>query len=95
MVDNKDFFDKKKKWSTYKDSLLGCYLVPYYQKILISPYRSIYIDGFAGKGRFGDGSIGSPLIEFSRSRKRINCLVLQVTFFRVFLRSSHADSCKQ
>lgn len=32
--DNKDFFKEKKVWSVVKDELLGCYLVPYFSKLL-------------------------------------------------------------
>ena len=30
---NDDFFTNKKKWSETKDTLLGCYLKPYFEKI--------------------------------------------------------------
>ena len=32
--DNRNFFEKKKDWSEIKDTLLGAYLKPYFQKIL-------------------------------------------------------------
>ena len=59
---NDDFFVKKKSWSTVKDELLGCYFKPYVQKILHTHKPLIYIDCFAGKGKFDDGNPGSPLI---------------------------------
>lgn len=59
---NDDFFKEKKDWSEVKDSLLGCYLRPYFQKILYTNHPVVYIDGFAGKGKFDDGQLGSPLI---------------------------------
>lgn len=59
---SKNFFNKKKGWSIYKDKILGTYLKPYFQKMLTSQNPTIYIDGFAGKGVFDDGSKGSPLI---------------------------------
>ncbi len=59
---NSDFYDKKKDWSKIKDSLLGCYLVPYFQKLLRTGKPICYIDCFAGKGKFKDGNDGSPLI---------------------------------
>lgn len=59
---NNDFFKEKKIWSEVKDELLGCYLRPYFSKIS-STFRPImYIDCFAGKGKFDDGKNGSPLI---------------------------------
>lgn len=60
--DNKDFFKKKNEWSTIKDRLLGCYLTPYFQKVLLTRRPIYYVDCFAGKGKFEDGQDGSPLI---------------------------------
>ncbi len=59
---NSDFFKEKKVWSEIKDSLLGCYLKPYMQKIISTRRPILYIDCFAGKGRFDDGKPGSPVI---------------------------------
>lgn len=59
---NNDFFVEKKLWSKVKDELLGCYFKPYVQKILYTYKPLIYIDCFAGKGKFDDGNPGSPLI---------------------------------
>lgn len=59
---NDDFFVKKKPWSEVKDQLLGCYLKPYVAKILHTHKPLVYVDCFAGKGRFDDGKQGSPLI---------------------------------
>lgn len=63
MVTNKkDFFKDKKIWSITKDKLLGGYLVPYFQKLLTSSKPILYVDCFAGKGKFDDGEDGSPII---------------------------------
>lgn len=59
---NDDFFVEKKPWSEVKDQLLWCYFVPYMQKILYTRRPLVYIDCFAGKGKFDDGKDGSPLI---------------------------------
>ena len=59
---NDDFFKEKKPWSKVKDELLGCYFKPYVQKILVTRRPLIYVDCFAGKGKFDDGKPGSPLI---------------------------------
>lgn len=59
---NDDFFVKKKPWSEVKDQLLGCYLKPYVSKILHTGKPLVYVDCFAGKGKFDDGNLGSPLI---------------------------------
>lgn len=59
---NDDFFKKKKVWSEVKDDVLGCYFKPYVQKILHTNRPLIYVDCFAGKGKFEDGKRGSPMI---------------------------------
>ena len=59
---NDHFFEKKRSWSRVKDELLAYYLKPYTQKILSTRKPLVYIDCFAGKGRFDDGSAGSPII---------------------------------
>ncbi len=59
--DNRDFFKQKKIWSEVKDELLGCYLVPYFNKMLYMNNPTLYVDCFAGKGKFDDGKNGSPL----------------------------------
>lgn len=59
---NKDFFKEKKEWSKIKDDLLGCYLKPYFQKVLMNGRPIHYVDCFAGEGKFKSGESGSPLI---------------------------------
>lgn len=59
---NDDFFLEKKEWSKTKDELLECYLKPYFSKIISTKRPVVYIDCFAGKGKFDDGEDGSPLI---------------------------------
>lgn len=59
---NDDFFNEKKPWSEVKDELLGCYFKPYVTKILHTYRPLVYVDCFAGKGKFDDGKPGSPLI---------------------------------
>lgn len=59
---NDDFFKEKKPWSEVKDDLLGCYFKPYVSKILHTYKPLVYVDCFAGKGKFEDGRPGSPII---------------------------------
>lgn len=59
---NDDFFIEKKPWSVVKDSLLACYLKPYFQKVLHTRRSISYVDCFAGAGKFDDGTDGSPII---------------------------------
>ena len=64
----KEFFAVKKEWSKIKDELLSCYLTPYFSKLLMTHRPVVYIDGFAGKGKFDDGFDGSPLIALKKAK---------------------------
>ena len=70
--DNRRFFEKKNTWSEVKDILLGCYLVPYFSKIFRTKKPLLYVDCFAGKGRFDDGQDGSPMIAAQSISKSIS-----------------------
>jgi len=59
---NTTFFKEKKIWSEVKDELLGCYLLPYFTKLRATGKPILYVDCFAGKGKFDDCKDGSPLI---------------------------------
>lgn len=59
---NEDFFKEQKPWSKTKNDLLKNYLKPYFSKILHTKKKICYIDCFAGKGVFEDGSYGSPIL---------------------------------
>lgn len=56
------FFSTKRPWSRYKDYLLESYLPPYLAKVNHLGKPILIVDCFAGRGRFEDGSDGSPLI---------------------------------
>ena len=62
MSNTREFFKEKRDWSIFKDDLLKNYLIPYFAKLLATRRDIIFIDGFAGKGKFEDGTNGSPLI---------------------------------
>lgn len=62
MSNTSSFFKTKKVWSIYKDRLLEKYLPLYLSKILSTGRDTLFIDGFAGKGKFDDGTDGSPII---------------------------------
>ncbi|QDV36972.1 hypothetical protein ElP_49030 [Tautonia plasticadhaerens] len=57
-----DFFGKKRDWSRYKDFILGYYLEPYVPKVNTLKRPILVVDCFAGRGEFGDGQPGSPVI---------------------------------
>ena len=68
---NDDFFAVKKDWSRVKDTLLGSYLHVYFSKVIHTGKPIVYIDCFAGAGRFGDGEDGSPRIALSERKAAI------------------------
>ena len=93
---NNDFFRKKKDWSKVKDELLGCYLKPYISKILHTRKPLIYVDCFAGKGKFEDGSFGSPLIALKiieTERMRSSAENPKIVSF--FIELNHADDLQK
>ena len=59
---SEDFFQQKRDWSHYKDQILAYYLEPYIPKVAKLNKPIWIVDCFAGKGKFGDGEPGSPLI---------------------------------
>ena len=85
--DQSDFFKEPTEWAVIKNSLLSCYLVPYFQKILCTRKTINYIDCFAGAGKFDTGEDGSPLIALkiinnciSKSKfadTNINCIFIE------------------
>lgn len=77
---NTDFFEEKKEWSRIKDSLLGCYLRPYFTKVLKTGRPIVYVDCFAGAGTFGDGEKGSPLLAMDIREQVLNA-ENQMSFF--------------
>lgn len=93
---NTDFFVEKKAWSEIKDSLLGCYLKPYFQKLITSRRPILYVDCFAGKGKFDDGNNGSPIIALDIMA---NCLqssrMANATVDCVFIELNHADDLRK
>ena len=57
-----DFFAGKRPWSIIKDQVLQKYMDPYLAKVNRRGSPILLIDGYAGPGVFGDGTIGSPII---------------------------------
>ncbi len=72
MGDNKNFFKSKRSWSLFKDEMLSWYLKPYMYKLMSIPKRLYIIDCFAGRGKFEDGSEGSPLIISKQIQSIVN-----------------------
>ncbi len=57
-----EFFEGKRPWSVIKDQVLRSYLTAYLPKVNRLGRPILIVDGFAGPGKFEDGSEGSPLI---------------------------------
>lgn len=69
MSSTNKFFNKKRAWSIAKDELLKHYLNAYLVKLFYTEKPTIYLDCFAGAGKFGEEDTpyeekidGSPLI---------------------------------
>ena len=92
MASTKEFFKQKKEWSHYKDELLGSYILPYFNKVMSTKVPIVYIDGFAGKGKFDDGTIGSPLLvkEKKYQARKISKYATDIEAY--FVESAYADA---
>jgi hypothetical protein len=66
-----DFFEKKRNWSILKNETLDKYLTLYIAKILATRKPLTIVDCFAGKGKFGDEKLGSPLIIAEHIKTRL------------------------
>jgi three-Cys-motif partner protein len=77
-----EFFKGKRPWSLIKDRILENYLTPYITKVAKLNKRIIFVDAFAGPGRFDDGSTGSPLLICETAEK-----IAPNKYFAIFLNS--------
>lgn len=71
MAANEKFFEKLQKHSEIKLRILGDFLVPWASKLgakvrTRGHSQLWYLDGFAGPGRYKDGSEGSPIVGATR-----------------------------
>lgn len=83
--DQSDYFREKRIWSKTKDSLLCCYLTPFFEKTYgYSQDGYVYVDAFAGAGVFDNGEEGSPIIAIKKllaaAHKRSNKCCAQFIF---------------
>lgn len=65
------FFDRKEKWSEYKDQILRYYLKPYLAKVSRIGKPITIVDCFAGRGEFKNGEEGSPKIIASKIQDQL------------------------
>ena len=93
---NDDFFVEKKPWSEVKDQLLGCYLKPYVAKILHTHKPLVYVDCFAGKGKFDDDKQGSPLIALEIMQQGLNSSTMsgRLQIAPAFIDLNYADDLR-
>jgi len=93
---NDDFFIDKKPWSEVKDQLLGCYFKPYVSKILHTYKPLVYVDCFAGKGKFDDGNPGSPLIALNIVNECLDTTTMvDAQISMTFIDLNYADELKE
>ena len=57
-----EFFKSKRPWSRVKDKIVSDYIDCYLKTVPRRGHPILIVDAFAGPGRFGDDSDGSPLI---------------------------------
>ena len=63
MITTESFFERPRSWSLIKYKILDYYLSQYFPKVNQQYKAPAYVaDLFAGRGKFEDGSVGSPLI---------------------------------
>lgn len=94
MANTKEFFKTKKAWSIYKDELLCSYILPYFTKVMSTKVPIVYIDGFAGKGKFDDGTLGSPLLVKERLYQAKSTSKFDTPINAYFVEYEHADELK-
>lgn len=95
MSNTKEFFKVKKDWSIFKDDLLRNYLITYFAKLLATHLDIIFIDGFAGKGKFDDGTSGSPLIVKDTIYTALSQTKYTTRIYPYFIDYSYADELKK
>ena len=83
--EKEDFFDRKKPWSKIKDNILTKYIEPYLNKIKELKRPIVIVDGFAGPGKFNDGSEGSPLIICRRINEEKERLKINIPIIGIFI----------
>lgn len=90
---NDDFFYVKKEWSRVKDTLLGAYLPVYFAKVIHTRKPIVYIDCFAGAGKFKkNDEDGSPRIALAARRTAIeNSSYAAPKIDMYFIEPIHAD----
>ena len=94
---NDDFFAVKKDWSRVKDTLLGAYLPVYFSKVIHTRKPIVYIDCFAGAGKFKQNDEdGSPRIALKARRTAIeNSTFGNPKIDMYFIEPIHAEELRE
>lgn len=94
---NDDFFAVKKDWSRVKDTLLGAYLPVYFAKVIHTKKPIVYIDCFAGAGKFKQNDEdGSPRIALKARKKAIEDSSYTASKIDMyFIEPIHADELRE
>jgi three-Cys-motif partner protein len=76
------FFVSKNAAAVLKHAVLEQYLVPFASKIgkYASDKRVVYVDGYAGPGRYADGTEGSPALVLSKAASVADYRTLECLF---------------
>jgi hypothetical protein len=76
------FFVSKKAAAVLKHALLEQYLVPFAAKVgsFARNKRVVYIDGYAGPGRYADGTMGSPALVLEQAKTLASFRTLECLF---------------
>ncbi len=92
MPSNDEFFASRRAAAAFKHGLLRRYPVVFAGKAgSITSGRVVFLDGYAGAGRYEDGSPGSPLLFVQAARSLAQ---LRRTVTAVFV-EQHPDRCAQ
>lgn len=62
MSDNRDFFRERRAQAVFKHGILSRYPGIFAFKTGVANRRVVFLDGYAGRGEYKDGSPGSPLL---------------------------------
>lgn len=84
MTANEDFFREKRAAAVFKHGILKRYPIVFAAKagFRVKDHRVVFVDGYAGRGRYEDGSLGSPLLlvqaaEFVKKYRNVTGLFVE------------------
>ena len=78
-----------------KHAILDLYLKGWFPKLARYNGRILYIDGFAGPGRYESGEIGSPLIALNIAKEHIIKMQSEIVFIFIEARKDRYDTLNE